>query len=377
MTDAVWPVCAHRRRSSWHRRQSRPRRSCEVEDLRIEFLSGQQWLPVMYDARFSVERGKTLGLVGESGSGKTVTALAVMGLLPPTVSRVSGSIQFEQHELTSLSPSGMRRLRGNDIAMIFQEPMTSLNPAYTVGNQIAEQVRTHRGISRADAWKVAVEMLDRVEIPHAATRAQDYPHAFSGGMRQRVMIAMALSCSPKLLIADEPTTALDVTTQAQIVELLHELQRQEDMAMIFVTHDLGVIADVADDVVVMYAGQIVEQRVASDLFVRPAPPLHRGALAFDSPAHAAGRTAARHPRHGAPARPVPVRLSLCSPLLLRAGRLCGGSGLAACHRDGDARRCRGVPDLAGLAGPLRPPGRIDPVRPARRARRARGRPPQW
>jgi len=150
--------------------------------------------------------------------------------------------------------------------------MTSLNPAYTVGNQIAEQVRTHRGLSRADAWKVAVEMLDRVEIPQAATRAQDYPHAFSGGMRQRVMIAMALSCSPKLLIADEPTTALDVTTQAQIVELLHGLQREEHMAMIFVTHDLGVIADVADDVAVMYAGQIVEHRAATDLFAHPRHP---------------------------------------------------------------------------------------------------------
>jgi peptide/nickel transport system ATP-binding protein len=244
----------------------------QVEDLRIEFLTGQNWLPVMADARFSVQRGKTLGLVGESGSGKTVTALAIMGLLPAAVSRVAGSIQFEQHELTTMSPAGMRKLRGNDIAMIFQEPMTSLNPAYTVGNQIAEQVRTHRGLSRADAWKVAVEMLDRVEIPQAATRAQDYPHAFSGGMRQRVMIAMALSCSPKLLIADEPTTALDVTTQAQIVELLHGLQREEDMAMIFVTHDLGVIADVADDVAVMYAGQIVEHRAATDLFAHPRHP---------------------------------------------------------------------------------------------------------
>ena len=258
----------------------------QVEDLRIEFLSGQNWLPVMEDAHFSVERGKTLGLVGESGSGKTVTALAIMGLLPAAVSRVAGSIQFEQHELTSMSPAGMRKLRGNDIAMIFQEPMTSLNPAYTVGNQIAEQVRTHRGLSRADAWKVAVEMLDRVEIPQAATRAQDYPHAFSGGMRQRVMIAMALSCSPKLLIADEPTTALDVTTQAQIVELLHGLQREEDMAMIFVTHDLGVIADVADDVAVMYAGQIVEHRAATRPLRPPAPPLHRGVAPFDSTAHA-------------------------------------------------------------------------------------------
>jgi peptide/nickel transport system ATP-binding protein len=226
----------------------------------------------MEDGAFTLQRGKTLGLVGESGSGKTVSALAVMGLLPPRVSRVSGSIRFEGRELTTLSPSGLRQLRGSEIAMIFQEPMTSLNPAYTVGNQIAEQVRAHREITRKEAWKVAVDMLERVEIPQAAGRAHDYPHAFSGGMRQRVMIAMALSCSPKLLIADEPTTALDVTTQAQIIDLLHALQREEDMAMIFVTHDLGVIADVADDVVVMYAGQIVEQSVAADVFVHPRHP---------------------------------------------------------------------------------------------------------
>jgi peptide/nickel transport system ATP-binding protein len=243
-----------------------------VEGLRIEFLTGREWLPVMEDATFSLAPGRTLGLVGESGSGKTVSALAVMGLLPPRVSRVTGSIRFEEQELTTIAQSRLRRLRGNDIAMIFQEPMTSLNPAFTVGNQIAEQVRAHREISRAEANKIAVEMLDRVEIPHAASRAGDYPHAFSGGMRQRVMIAMALSCSPKLLIADEPTTALDVTTQAQIVELLHSFQREEGMAMIFVTHDLGVIADVADDVVVMYAGQIVEQRSAPDLFAHPRHP---------------------------------------------------------------------------------------------------------
>jgi oligopeptide/dipeptide ABC transporter ATP-binding protein len=244
----------------------------EIGDLRIEFLTRQTWLPVMEGANFSLPRGKTLGLVGESGSGKTVSALAVMGLLPAKVSRVGGSIRFEGQELTTVSPSRLRQLRGNEMAMIFQEPMTSLNPAYTVGNQIAEQVRTHRGISRSGAWKVAVEMLERVEIPGAASRAQDYPHAFSGGMRQRVMIAMALSCSPKLLIADEPTTALDVTTQAQIVDLLHTLQREDDMAMIFVTHDLGVIADVADEVVVMYAGQIVERSAAAGLFRRPRHP---------------------------------------------------------------------------------------------------------
>ncbi len=243
-----------------------------VEGLRIEFLTHEEWLPVMEDANFTVHRGTTLGLVGESGSGKTVSALAVMGLLPAKVSRVAGSIRFEHQELTTVSQAELRKLRGNDISMIFQEPMTSLNPAFTVGNQIAEQVRTHFGLSRSAAWKAAVQMLDRVEIPQAGTRAGDYPHAFSGGMRQRVMIAMALSCSPKLLIADEPTTALDVTTQAQIIELLQTLQREEDMAMIFVTHDLGVIADVADDVVVMYAGQIVEQRVAADLFAHPRHP---------------------------------------------------------------------------------------------------------
>jgi peptide/nickel transport system ATP-binding protein len=243
-----------------------------VKNLGIEFLTNGQWFPVMEDATFTVSRGKTLGLVGESGSGKTVSALAVMGLLPSRGCRAGGTARFEGRDLMRLSPGDFRRIRGNEIAMIFQEPMTSLNPAYTVGNQIAEQVRTHRRLSKAESWKVAVEMLDRVEIPHAATRARDYPHAFSGGMRQRVMIAMALSCSPKLLIADEPTTALDVTTQAQIVELLHTLQAEEDMAMIFVTHDLGVIADVADDVVVMYAGQIVEHTGAHALFSRPSHP---------------------------------------------------------------------------------------------------------
>ena len=195
-----------------------------------------------------------------------------MGLLPPKVSRVSGSARFVGRDLMRLSPGELRQIRGNDISMIFQEPMTSLNPAFTVGNQVAEQVRTHRHLSRDESWKIAVEMLERVEIPDAKNRAKDYPHAFSGGMRQRVMIAMALSCSPKLLIADEPTTALDVTTQAQIVELLHNLQREEEMAMIFVTHDLGVIADVADDVVVMYAGQIVEHAEVDDLFARPRHP---------------------------------------------------------------------------------------------------------
>ena len=222
--------------------------------------------------------------------------------------------------------------------MIFQEPMTSLNPAFTVGNQIAEQVRTHRGLSRAEAWKVAVEMLDRVEIPQAGVRAEDYPHAFSGGMRQRVMIAMALSCSPKLLIADEPTTALDVTTQAQIVELLHTLQREEDMAMIFVTHDLGVIADVADDVVVMYAGQIVEQRAAADIFARPRHPYTEALLHSIPQLTPQRRAPARHPRHGAASGPVPGGLPLRAALLLRARRMHQRTGAHA--HDGRAGRRR-------------------------------------
>ena len=238
--------------------------------------------------------------------------------------------------------------------MIFQEPMTSLNPAFTVGNQIAEQVRTHRHLSKAESWKIAVEMLDRVEIPDAATRARDYPHAFSGGMRQRVMIAMALSCSPKLLIADEPTTALDVTTQAQIVELLHTLQREEDMAMIFVTHDLGVIADVADEVVVMYAGQIVEQTDA-DRPLHPAPPsLHRGAPQLDPPARprpgnrctssrasCPGRTRSRRAAASTPAvttrsKPASRRLSSSASrgCAGRRGRPAEGAGSTA------ARWCR-------------------------------------
>jgi peptide/nickel transport system ATP-binding protein len=249
-----------------------------VRGLGVEFRMDGRWLPVMEDAAFDIARGKTLGLVGESGSGKTVSALAVMGLLPSKVSRVSGSVRFEGRELTRLSPAELRQIRGNDISMIFQEPMTSLNPAFTVGNQVAEQVRTHRHLGRDEAWKAAIEMLERAEIPDAKNRAKDYPHAFSGGMRQRVMIAMALSCSPKLLIADEPTTALDVTTQAQIIELLHTLKREDGMAMIFVTHDLGVIADVADDVVVMYAGQVVEHAGPFELFARPRHPYSEALL---------------------------------------------------------------------------------------------------
>ena len=335
----------------------------EVDTLRIEFLTHGTWLPVVEEANFSVPRGKTLGLVGESGSGKTVSALAVMGLLPANVSRVTGSIRFEGQELTTISPSRMRQLRGNEVAMIFQEPMTSLNPAYTVGNQIAEQVRAHREISRADAWKVAIEMLDRVEISHATTRARDYPHAFSGGMRQRVMIAMALSCSPKLLIADEPTTALDVTTQSQIIALLHTLQREEDMAMIFVTHDLGVIADVAADVVVMYAGQIVEQAAAMDLFGRPRHPYTEALL--DSipqlapkgePLHAIPGMVPRPDQFPAGCRFAP-RCSYALDACTAESVSIAGTGAGGRCNHGAGNRQR----IEGHAGSLCPTGRARPV----------------
>ncbi|HXQ60913.1 MAG TPA: dipeptide ABC transporter ATP-binding protein [Acidimicrobiales bacterium] len=251
-----------------------------VEHLTVEFATREGWLPVVEDVGFGVLPGQTLGLVGESGSGKTVSALAIMGLLPRRESRVPvGSVHFDGTELTRLNAERMRRIRGNDIAMIFQEPMTSLNPAFTVGNQIAEQVRAHRRVGRAEAWARAVDMLDQVGIPDPTRRARDYPHAFSGGMRQRVMIAMALSCEPRLLIADEPTTALDVTTQAQILELLTTLQEQRQMAMIFVTHDLGVIADIADEVVVMYGGQVGERAAVSELFDHPHHPYSEALMA--------------------------------------------------------------------------------------------------
>ena len=257
---------------------SRPELLC-VEHLRVEFATRAGWLAVVEDVSFGVLPGQTLGLVGESGSGKTVSALAIMGLLPRRESQIpEGAVHFSGMELTRLSAEKMRRIRGNDIAMIFQEPMTSLNPAYTVGNQIAEQVRAHQSVGRAEAWAQAVDMLDQVGIPDPGRRSHDYPHAFSGGMRQRVMIAMALSCEPKLLIADEPTTALDVTTQAQILELLSSLQEQRQMAMIFVTHDLGVIADIADEVVVMYGGQVVERTAVGDLFDRPHHPYSEALL---------------------------------------------------------------------------------------------------
>jgi peptide/nickel transport system ATP-binding protein len=251
-----------------------------VDGLEVAFATARGWLPVVEDVGFTVAPGETLGLVGESGCGKTVSSLAVIGLVSKRSGRVrTRSLRFDGRDLGALSPGEMRQIRGREISMIFQEPMTSLNPAFTVGNQIAETVRVHRRVSRREAWQRAIEMLERVGIPDPHRRVKDYPHAFSGGMRQRAMIAMALACDPKLLIADEPTTALDVTIQAQILELMRSLQHEFGMAILFVTHDLGVVADICDRVAVMYAGQVVEQESVSDLFARPRHPYTAALLA--------------------------------------------------------------------------------------------------
>jgi oligopeptide/dipeptide ABC transporter ATP-binding protein len=245
----------------------------EVNDLRTHFFTREGAVQAVDGVTFQVDRGQTLGIVGESGCGKSVTALSIMGLIPkPPAKIVSGSVMFDGRDLTTLAENQLEDVRGKEIAMIFQDPMTSLNPTFRIGTQITETLRRHFDISKEAARQRAVELLDEVGIPRAAERLDDYPHQFSGGMRQRVMIAIALSCNPKLLIADEPTTALDVTIQAQILDLLDRLRQEHQMAMIIITHDMGVVAEAADDVAVMYAGQIVEQASAFDLYERPEHP---------------------------------------------------------------------------------------------------------
>jgi peptide/nickel transport system ATP-binding protein len=227
---------------------------------------------------FSLERGKTLGIVGESGSGKSVTSLGIMGLHSGKNVRISGEIWLDGEELIGAEPSRVRQLRGSKMAMIFQDPLSSLHPYFTVGNQIVEAYRLHNDVSRHVARKHAIDLLGRVGIPQPATRVDDYPHQFSGGMRQRVMIAMALSCDPELLIADEPTTALDVTVQAQILDLISDLQEELGSAVVMITHDLGVVAELSDDILVMYAGRPVEYGAATDVFGRPGHPYAWGLL---------------------------------------------------------------------------------------------------
>ncbi|MDX6438275.1 MAG: oligopeptide transport system ATP-binding protein [Gaiellaceae bacterium] len=245
----------------------------EVNDLRTHFFTREGVVQAVDGISFAVEKGKTLGIVGESGCGKSVTALSIMGLIPKPPARiVSGEVLFEGQDLTKLSEHKLEDVRGREIAMIFQDPMTSLNPTLTIGTQITETIRRHYDVPQQQANKKAIELLEEVRIPRASERLKDYPHRFSGGMRQRVMIAIALSCDPKLLIADEPTTALDVTVQASVLDLLDDLRTEHEMAMIIITHDLGVVAEASDDILVMYAGQIVEQASTLDLFDHPEHP---------------------------------------------------------------------------------------------------------
>jgi peptide/nickel transport system ATP-binding protein len=245
----------------------------ELRNLSTEFRIGGQWHAAIRNVSLSVDKNETLAIVGESGSGKSVTALSILRLMPPTGARHGGGeVLLEGQDVTKLSEKQMSRLRGNAMAMIFQEPMTSLNPTMGIGDQIAEAVRLHRKLSWSEARKVALEVLEEVKIPAAAKRFKDYPHQFSGGMRQRVMIAMALACKPKVLLADEPTTALDVTIQAQILTLLDDLKKAYGMSVIFITHNLGVVAQIADRVAVMYGGEVVELADVNELFARPAHP---------------------------------------------------------------------------------------------------------
>ena len=276
----------------------------EVRDLAVDFRTYDGTFRAVDGVSLTLERGRALGVVGESGCGKSVTALAIMGLIPQPPGKISsGSIRFEGVDLLELPAKRMRDLRGNDLAMIFQEPMTSLNPAFTIGEQIVEGLLRHRPVSRDAAREHALEMLRRVKIPSPEARFDDYPHRLSGGMRQRAMIAMSLACEPRLLIADEPTTALDVTIQAQILELMRTLRRETGTAVMLITHDLGVVAEFADDVIVMYAGRVVERASVTALFDEPQHPYTIGLLG------SIPRLDLEQPRLAAIEGQVPIRIS--------------------------------------------------------------------
>jgi oligopeptide/dipeptide ABC transporter ATP-binding protein len=315
----------------------------DVRNLRTSFKVMDGTVPAVDGVSFSLGRGQTLGIVGESGSGKSVTAMTIMRLLdiPPAEIGEGSEIWFDGREVLSLPDAEMRRIRGNEMAMIFQEPLTSLNPVFSIGDQIAEQVKLHKKVKDKEAWAQAVEMLKLVGIPSPERRAKQYPHEMSGGMRQRVMIGMALSCDPKLLIADEPTTALDVTVQAQVLELLKAIQQRTGAALMLITHDLGVVAEMVDNVIVMYAGQIVEQGTVHEVLVDPRMPYTMGPIeSIPTVEKRGGRLSAIHgvvpsPFHLPPAcrfEPrCPYRWQTCRevpPELYPAG---AGSRAARCH----------------------------------------------
>ncbi len=254
-------------------------RLLSVRDLRTSFHTGAGVVRAVDGVSFDLERGQVLAIVGESGSGKSVTATSLLGLIPSPPGRVSGQVLWNGRDLVGLAEPDMRKIRGAEIAMVFQDPMSSLNPLHPVGRQIAEMVRLHSSSSKKQAWERAIEMLDLVGIPQARQRAKSYPHEFSGGMRQRVMVGMALACDPDLLIADEPTTALDVTIQAQVLELLQETKERTRSAILLITHDLGIVAGMADEVLVMYAGKAVERGTVRDIFYGSRHPYTLGLLA--------------------------------------------------------------------------------------------------
>jgi peptide/nickel transport system ATP-binding protein/oligopeptide transport system ATP-binding protein len=253
-------------------------RLLEVEDLSVQFTTEDGVVRAVDRVSFELERGKVLGIVGESGSGKSVTAMTIMGLTRDVNSRFGGQVRYQGRNLLEISDTEMQNFRGNEIGMIFQDPMTSLNPVYRIGEQIAEAIQAHETVDRRTAKRRAVELLRQVGIPNPESRVDDFPHQFSGGMRQRAMIAMALSCNPSILIADEPTTALDVTIQAQIIDLIGKLKDDFDSAVIMITHDLGVVAEIADEIIVMYAGRVVERSATRALFYDPQMPYTWGLL---------------------------------------------------------------------------------------------------
>lgn len=318
----------------------------EVDDLKMYFHTRDGVVKAVDGVSYTLDSGETLGVVGESGSGKSVHALTMMGLVPMPPGRVEGGdVRFKGTSLLEMTEEQRRKIRGNEIAMIFQDPMTSLNPVYRIGRQLAEPLMIHKGMHKREAWARAVELLRLVGIPHPESRIRDYPHQFSGGMRQRVMIAMALACDPDILIADEPTTALDVTIQAQIIELMQSIQRRTDSAIVMITHDLGVVADMADRVLVMYAGRPVEYGTCDEIFYQPSHPYTWG-LMDSIPRHDITEKSALHPIKGQPpslidapdacsfAPRCPYAQDICRTKTPETRQL-GGMHSAACHFAGD------------------------------------------
>ncbi|MGW0737375.1 ABC transporter ATP-binding protein [Streptomyces sp. NPDC002851] len=346
------PICQERDRTLSYAEPSTPP-ILELDGLSVEFGTGHTSFRAVEEVSLRLERGRTLAVIGESGSGKSLTARSVMGILPPRARITSGAIRLDGTDVLTLPPDEQRRLRGPRLAMVFQDSLSALNPAVPVGAQIAEMYRAHRGTGRSEARRQAVRMLDRVRIPAAERRARDYPHQFSGGMRQRVVIAMALALDPDVLIADEPTTALDVTVQAQIMDLLADMQQQLRMALVLISHDLGVVAGVADEVAVMYAGRIAEVAPADDLYATPRHPYTRALLQAVPRPGTRGRPltvlggSPPDPAHmptGCPLRPrCPDASEQCAePPPLYA---IGGGRLCACHASRAETRDGSVADV--------------------------------